>query len=195
MAVESAWYWIRHGPTNSRALNGWTDIAADLSDTATLDWLRSRIPEVAVVVASDLKRASATANAIAGNRIRLPDTKFLREFNFGEWEGKTPEQIALSHPEESHAFWNDPTQSSPPGGESWHALSERVSGFVDALIERHPGRIMVAVSHFGTIMTQAHRAANADNSGLLSRSVQNLSLTRLTHRNGTWTLHEFSSLP
>ena len=195
MDLTAAWLWIRHGPTHSSALNGWTDIAADLSDAETLQRLSEYIPADALVVASDLKRASATADAIVGKRKRLPDTARLREMNFGSWEGKTADQVSRTHPIESRKFWADPTGSSPPGGESWRALTDRTSGFVDATVSRYPGQTIAAVAHFGTILTQAMRASNARYFSLLSTPVLNLSVTRLSLENGVWTLHGFSEIP
>ncbi len=194
MDLTATWLWIRHGPTHSTALNGWTDVAADLSDASALNWLNARIPADALVVASDLKRASATADAFAGSRTRLPDSSQLREINFGDWEGKTADHISRTHPIESRRFWADPTDSGPPGGECWSTLTDRTNEFVDETVSRYPGRTVVAVAHFGTILTQAMRAANARYFNLLATPVLNLSVTHLSLDNGVWTLHEFSEL-
>ena len=194
MDLTATWLWIRHGPTHAATLNGWTDVAADLSDAGALRWLNARIPADALVVASDLERASATADAFAGGRTRLPDTARLREINFGDWEGKTADQVSHTHPIEWRRFWADPTASGPPGGESWSALSDRTSEFVDETVLRYPGQTVAAVAHFGTILTQAMRAANAQYYNLLATPVLNLSVTRLSLDKGVWMLHEFSEL-
>ena len=194
MSVETTWLWIRHGPTNRTELNGWTDVPADLSDTETLNWLRCSVPLDAIVVSSDLCRASATADAITGTRRRLPDTPDLREICFGDWEGKTADQISATHPVESKRFWEDPNSTAPPNGESWAAVTDRVSTCVDQLNLEFASQTIVAVAHFGTILTQVGRASNA-NFSLTDQHVRNLSLTRLTHKSGTWTLHQFSEVP
>ncbi len=195
MAIKTTVIWVRHAPTHTPALIGWTDIEADLSDTDAIARVRGSIPENAIIVASDLKRASATADAITGNRRRLPDAKGLREINFGAWEGKTAEEISQSHPEESRRFWSDPANSGTPGGESWQELSDRASRCLRRTMNQFPGQTLVAVSHFGTILSQASRAGNADRSSLLAKPVRNLSLTLLRYEDGIWELLEFSALP
>jgi alpha-ribazole phosphatase len=82
----SRFFWVRHGPTHARAMVGWTDLPADLSDTAQLARLSAHLPQDALVVSSDLIRAHDTATAIQGGRLRLPDDPSLREIHFGDWE-------------------------------------------------------------------------------------------------------------
>jgi len=95
----SRFFWVRHGPTHARSMVGWSDIPADLSDTARLARLASHLPEGALVVSSDLIRARATADAIAGPRLRLGDERDLREIHFGDWE---LQGLAMSVP----GWWN-----------------------------------------------------------------------------------------
>jgi len=65
---------------------GWSNLPADLSDTAALRRLSDHLPEQAIVVSSDLSRAADTASAIQRTRTRLPHQPLLREINFGAWE-------------------------------------------------------------------------------------------------------------
>ena len=59
---------VRHGPTHAKSMVGWSDLPADLSDTAALARLEAALPREAVVISSDLIRAVATADAIQGDR-------------------------------------------------------------------------------------------------------------------------------
>ncbi|MCY4197874.1 MAG: histidine phosphatase family protein [Rhodobacteraceae bacterium] len=187
--------WIRHAITHTRTLVGWTDIEADLSDVVTLSRLRNRLPEDAIVVSSDLKRASQTADAIVGRRRRLPDDRGLREIHFGLWEGKTTKEIEMSHPVISRRFWTNPRGVSPPQGESWQDVGFRASDSIDRLIQQFPGDTIVAVAHFGTILSQACRANNADQETLFATSIANLSMTILRHDGDHRELLEFSKMP
>ena len=195
MTVATQWWWVRHGPTHSHCLNGWTDVPADLSDVASIERLSAFLPHDALVISSDLLRARSTADAIVGNRVRLPDAGSLRELDFGDWEGKSVEEVSRTHPDESRRFWENPTSNGPPGGEHWTDFESRVSAFVDQCASDHEGRNIVAVAHFGTILTQVNRASNLGGSSPFSRRVDNLSVTRLTARSGAWKLHEFSYCP
>ena len=111
-------WWVRHGPTHAKAMVGWSDIPADLSDRAALRRLADFLPGDATVVSSDLLRCRATADAIAGRRPRLPDRRDLREIHFGTWEMRSFEEVEAEDPERIHAYWNRPGDVRPPGGRS-----------------------------------------------------------------------------
>ena len=193
--MKTTWWWVRHGPTHADVLAGWTDIPADLSDVSQLSRLSSFLPERAVVISSDLSRASKTADAIAKGRKRLPDAPELREINFGSWDGKPFSQISQEHPSLSKKYFSDPGSHAPPGGESWAAVSSRVSEFVDLTTASRVGEHIVAVAHFGAILTQVQRATRQSTRALSARRVQNLSVTRLSFSADSWTMDLFSRVP
>lgn len=169
-------FWVRHGPTHEAAMTGWRDVPADLSDEAALDRLAAALPAEAPVVASDLSRAVATADALARGRPRLPDRAGLREFDFGEWDGRHATDIARSHPDLSRAYWERPGDIAPPGGESWNQAAARVAAAVASLRAAHRGDL-VLVAHFGVILTQYAAAARLDPHAALAQRIDALSLT------------------
>lgn len=193
--MRTTWWWVRHGPTNADVLAGWTDIPADLSDVSLLSRLSSFLPERAVVISSDLSRASKTADAIAQDRRRLPDAPELREINFGSWDGKPFSLISREHPSLSRKFFSDPGSHAPPGGELWTDVSRRVSDFVDLTTASRFGEHIVAVAHFGTILTQVQRATKQSTRALSALKVKNLSVTRLSVSADVWTMDFFSRVP
>lgn len=195
MSGTVRWWWVRHAPTHASALAGWTDVRADLSDRARIERLAALIPGDATVVSSDLSRAISTADAISGCRLRLPHAEALRELNFGEWEGKTTPEITDSHPEVSASFWRNPRSASPPGGEDWEHLFRRTSGYADSLSDRLPGRSIVAVAHFGTILTQIERSAPGGLHEALKYGLEHLSVTRIDRSDGEWRLIDANRLP
>ena len=172
-------FWIRHGPTHARGMVGWTDIDADLSDRAALARLAALLPAGAPVISSDLRRAVATADALQGQRPRLPHDPALREMHFGAWEGITHDEAAAHDPALARALWETPGDIAPPGGESWNALAARVSAATEALADRHRDGAVVIVAHFGPILSQIGRAAGIAAPALFTRPVAPLSLTRL----------------
>lgn len=185
MAVTRLW-WVRHGPTHEKAFTGWRDVPADLSDQAALDRLNAYLPQGARVVSSDLIRAVATADALSAGRIRLPAQPDLREFNFGDWDGRHWSDVAASHPDLSRAYWEDPGDHAPPNGESWNRASARISAAVDALIAEYRGHDIIAIAHFGTILTQLQRARKCSAYNVLSQGIDTLSVTMLTVSDGVW---------
>lgn len=188
-------FWVRHGPTHSRALIGRTDLPADLSDRAALDRLSAFLPTDAVVVSSDLLRAVATANALQAARDRLPHEPSFREFDFGDWEGLPAAEVATRWPEESRAYWERPGDSAPPNGESWNAAAARVSSAASRLAQAHPGRNIVAVAHFGVILTQLQRARGCSAYEVLAQRIEPLSVTCLSLSATGWTLAEINHRP
>lgn len=180
-------FWVRHGPTHSRALIGRTDLPADLSDRAALDRLSAFLPTGAVVVSSDLIRAVATADALQAGRFRLPHDAALREFDFGAWEGLPAAEVAERWPVQSRAYWERPGDTAPPGGESWNAAAARVDAAVARLAAAHPGRDIVAVAHFGVILTQLRRARGCTAYEVLAERIEPLSVTCLTLAGDRWT--------
>jgi len=182
----TTWWWIRHGPTHAKGLIGWTDLPADLSDTAALSWLEAQLPQTGLVVSSDLARAISTADAIQGARKRLPHTAMLREIHFGDWEGKTTAELSKTDPQRARAYWTDPGETHPPNGESWDAAGARVARFVQQINRQHKGAHIIAVAHFGVILTQLQRATGMQAKSVLSFKINNLSLTRLQFLDPDW---------
>lgn len=177
-------YWVRHGPTHAKTMVGWSDLPADLSDTEQLARLAADLPPDALVVSSDLSRAVATADAIQQGRPRLPHDPMLREMHFGDWELQHWSDIADQA--RLQAFWDNPGDVAPPGGESWNALSARVSDAADRLAAAHPGRAIVVVAHFGAILTQVQRATGAEGRAIFAQKIDNLSLTELHRQPQGW---------
>lgn len=173
----SRWWWVRHGPTHQRAFTGWRDVPADLSDRATLARLDAALPRGALVVSSDLVRATATADALAGGRERLPHEAGLREFDFGAWDGLEFAEVAARDPDLSRRYWETPGTVAPPGGESWNDAAARVAACVAALSAAHPGREIVAVAHIGVILTQLAAAHGVTPAEAIGQQIEPLSLT------------------
>jgi len=182
----TTWHWVRHGPTHAKGMVGWSDLPADLGDKAALARLDAALPRDALVVSSDLQRCVATADAIQKGRKRLPHEERIREIHFGDWELRNFADIAASDPDLSRSFWQNPGDVTPPGGESWNATAARVSAFVDEINARHSGRDIIAVGHFGVILTQVQRAARLDAASALSFEISNLSVTRLQFTDPHW---------
>ncbi len=189
----SRFFWVRHGPTHANAMVGWTDLPADLSDTAQLARLSAHLPQDALVVSSDLVRAHDTATAIQGGRLRLPDNASLREIHFGAWEmanfDSAPQQMRL------RAFWETPGDLAAPGGESWNGTSARVSAAVGALRAAHPGRDIIAVAHMGAILTQVQTALGISAYQAFGHRIDNLSVTALRHDGHRWHADGINHLP
>jgi alpha-ribazole phosphatase len=171
-------FWlVRHGPTHAKAMIGWTDLPADLSDTAALSRLSAHLPAGAPVVSSDLSRAVATADAL-GNRPRLPHDPGLREIHFGLWERRGFAEVEADDPTLVRAFWETPGEIRAPGGESWNDLTGRTWAALDRLQGHAPD--LVVVAHFGPILAALQRAGGMTATQVFAHKIDNLSVTCLT---------------
>lgn len=189
------WWWIRHGPTHAKGMVGWSDLPADLSDEAALVRLSKHLPSDALVVSSDLSRSVATADKITGGRERLGHVTDLREIHFGDWEGKSAGEISKEQPELSRQYWSEPGTIKPPGGESWDEMSARVSATVAGMNAKYAGRDIIAVAHFGVILSQIQAASRITARSVLSFKIDNLSVTRLEFLDPSWRVHGVNHLP
>ena len=175
---------VRHGPTHAKTMVGWSDLPADLSDTAALARLSAYLPPEALVISSDLSRAVATADAVQGARSRLGHDPDLREMNFGAWELQRFDEV--EDQDRYRAFWEQPGDVRPPEGESWHELEARVGRGVDAALARNPGQDLVVVAHFGAILTQIQRSERISAYDAFAHRIDNLSVTEIEVTESGW---------
>lgn len=172
---------------------GWSDIPADLSDTAQIARLEAFLPKDALVISSDLIRASATADAITALRTRLPHDPDLREINFGDWELQRFD--AIEDQDHIRQYWDYPGDIRPPNGESWNEVSARVTRSVEKLMGSYPERDFVIVAHFGAILTQVQHALKISAYATFSHRIDNLSVTELHLKDGGWHAKRINHLP
>lgn len=180
----TTWHWVRHGPTHQKTFTGWRDVDADLGDKAAVARLASHLPDDALVISSDLTRSVNTATALQGTRTRLPHDPALREFHFGTWDGVHFSTVADWHPELSRAYWETPGDHAPPGGESWNAAANRVAMAVRRIEAAHPARHIIAVAHFGVILTQVQATLGVTAHDVLAQKIDPLSVTSLNRTSG-----------
>jgi alpha-ribazole phosphatase len=185
-------WWVRHGPTHEKTFVGWRDVPADLSDHPRIARLSAHLPVGAHLVSSDLSRASATADAVARGRHRLPDAPALREFHFGNWDGKHFTEI---DPVLSRAYWENPGDTAPPGGESWDAAAARINAGVDALARQVGAGDIIIVAHAGVIVTQIQRAMGLTPHQALAYKIDNLSVTQTVFGPDGWRAGAINHIP
>ncbi len=165
---------VRHGPTHAKAMVGWTDLPADLSDLAALARLNAHLPHVPVI-SSDLSRAITTADALSP-RLRLPHDPDWRELHFGDWEMRSYTEVEAETPDQIRGFWERPGKISAPSGESWDAVTTRIDR---ALARLAPLPEVIVVAHFGAIIAAIQRAGGLSALEAFSHKIDNLSVTCL----------------
>ncbi len=178
------WWWLRHAPVPERRgrVFGQMDVDADISDVAILNSLASCLPRDALWVTSPLKRASQTAAALAkavghdAEPLVEPD---FAEQDFGLWQGLTHNEMAERFPRENELFWKTPGSASPPGGESFAQVMERVGRAIAALSRDHLHEERIVFAHGGVIRAALAAALDCGPERALCFAVDNLSVTRI----------------
>ena len=145
------------------------------------------------MVSSDLIRSVTTADAFAGARHRLPHEPGLREFDFGDWDGRHWSDVAQTDPQLSRDYWEKPGNIMAQNGESWNMAAARARPVVDRLNAAH--KSIIAVAHFGIILTQVQRALNTSAYACLAHKIDNFSITHLREDAGEWQVVCINHLP
>lgn len=153
----------RHGQTAwnlERRFQGSTDI--ELTDTGVAQakraarLLASLKPDA--IVASDLKRAAATANELAAlTGLPVTHEQGLQETYAGEWQGLTHDEI-IARFGDQYAAWKRGEPVRRGGGELETEVADRAAPIVLRHAEKLPeDGTLVVVSHGGTIRTTIGR--------------------------------------
>ena len=75
----------------------------------------------------------------------------LAEIDFGEFEGRTYDEIAIRYPDLYRQWMERPTEICFPQGESFEAMWTRVTEAASAIRTRHMGQSIAFVTHGGVI--------------------------------------------
>jgi ribonuclease H / adenosylcobalamin/alpha-ribazole phosphatase len=144
---------LRHGQTELSAQRRYsgrgnpalTEVGRRQADAAAR-YLAQR-GGISAVFASPLQRAYDTA-AMAAKALGLDVTvdDDLIETDFGAWEGLTFAE-ASERDAELHTRWLRDTSTTPPDGESFDAVLDRVSRVRERIIAAHQGTTVLIVSH------------------------------------------------
>jgi len=176
---------IRHGETDwnqDNRIQGQIDIP--LNDTG--HWQAARTAQalreeaVDAVYASDLSRASQTAQAIAetlGHRVQHHSG--LRERHFGDCQGVRWSELEAQRPEVVAQWRARVPDFAPDGGESLLALQARVQAAFSELAAQHLGQQIVVVAHGGVLDIVYRWAARVDLQAPRTWTLDNAAINRL----------------
>jgi broad specificity phosphatase PhoE len=150
-------YFLRHGETQASQTGGYCGVldvdltpaghqmAADFATAyQSLTW--------AAVFCSPLGRTIDTAKplcAALGLEMHLRDG--LKEIAYGQWEGKTPQEVNHQFHDEYVRWLADPGWNRPTGGERGVDIARRSSMVLDEIERTQPGGNVLVVSHKATI--------------------------------------------
>ena len=151
-------YFVRHGETvltPSRKFSGTGSLDPELTSEG-LEQAELVAEEIVklnpeVLIASPLQRTRQTAEAIArttGLDINFDKTWY--ELSFGDWDGKSIEEVQSESPDEYQA-WLNSSAYAPGGGESYDQAAIRIAAAIEEVVAKYPGKRVVIVTHNGVI--------------------------------------------
>jgi alpha-ribazole phosphatase/probable phosphoglycerate mutase len=158
MTVTRLWL-IRHGepvPDVRGRCYGRLDVSLSPEGRRQIESVAERLASepLAAIYASPRKRTLESAEIIAARHacgVRIEAN--LREIDFGDFEGRTYDEIAQLYPEIYRQWMEQPTEVEFPNGESFSKLRARVTLILAVLLDRHSGQSVALVTHGGTIRT------------------------------------------
>lgn len=155
---------VRHGETDWNAtgrIQGSNDIPLNDTGRKQAERLHRRLATVFIDAAysSDLARAAETAHIVLGadshplrSTVPIRVTPALREISYGEWEGRTREELEADGCGPWLQAWvKGAPCDTPEGGESREEVDARVDHFLSCIFPRHAGQTVLVVSHGGTL--------------------------------------------
>ena len=150
-------YFVRHGQTvwnESGRYQGSTEVALSAlgkkQAKLTAHWFEGI--SLNGIISSSLGRAMETAKEIAKLKsMNVEVIDALQELHFGDWEGKTFEEIEHCWPGMIEEMYHHPELLQLPHGESFADLQRRTIQAVEEIIDRGDNKTYVIVSHGAAI--------------------------------------------
>ena len=152
---------VRHGEThwNKDGLVQGGDSDIELNDTGLEQARRLaaflKDEPIAAVLASPLRRATATAEAIASqHQLPVETDEGLKELKVGDLEGTSISNLPTTFSRFLLKWWQDGEATKLPNGESLVDFQQRVWKAVEGLMERH--RTSSDLNRDGTAVVVSH---------------------------------------
>jgi broad specificity phosphatase PhoE len=144
---------VRHGQTDwnlDGRYQGQSDVPLNEAGVAQAkslaEALRGR--PFAALHCSNLKRAMKTSSILSAVLdLPISPDRRLREINQGVWEGQVVETIRARYSELWLQRDADPLDFRAPGGETVSEVADRVRAALDDISVKHPGALVLVVSH------------------------------------------------
>ena len=172
---------IRHGePVGGRKYRGqiddplsnkgWTQMRQAVADHKPWD----------VIISSTLSRCIEFAQELGQRHaievIREP--RFI-EIDFGEWEGRTANELAREDARQVQRFLADPLNNTPRGAETLYEFEARIIGAWNDVLQQHAGRHVLLVGHAGMMRMIMRHVLDMPLERMFRIQVANAAITRI----------------
>lgn len=172
---------IRHGePVGGRKYRGqiddplsnkgWTQMRQAVADHKPWD----------VIISSTLSRCIEFAQELGQRHaievIREP--RFI-EIGFGEWEGRTANELAQEDARQVQRFLADPLNNTPRGAETLYEFEARIIGAWNDVLQQHAGRHVLLIGHAGMMRMIMRHVLDMPLERMFRIQVANAAITRI----------------
>ncbi len=191
-ADKTRFYVTRHGQTEwnlvGRAQGHLNSPLTDLGKRQAAK-LGERLKDAKIDVAycSTTGRTLQTSQIVLADRaIEIVQRDQLRELNFGDWEGKSWQEIEQLNPEQLYNLWKDPANYQPDNGEKILELVDRITAEFERIGEKHKGETVFVTVHGGVVkaLMYAYQYCDIKNFWTSEPYAHSCSLSILTYQNG-----------
>ncbi|MBE9206548.1 histidine phosphatase family protein [Nostoc sp. LEGE 06077] len=150
-------YFLRHGQTEYSRNNAFcgsidSELTPEGFDMAEAFASAYQSLAWAAIFCSPMRRTIATAKPLCtaiGIEPQLREG--LKEINYGQWEGKTPEFISQEYHDDFLRWSADPAWYAPTGGEMAVTIASRAMGVIEEIKHFHQSGNVLVVAHKATI--------------------------------------------
>ena len=185
---------LRHGQTTADdILRGRVDVP--LSDNGYQQMQRSVAPYIDQdipwqhLVTSPLVRcAQFTQDLAQQHQANISTNAGFLEMDYGDWDGRTFEELHNADADLFRKVWQQPDQYSPPNGETFQAFTARITNAWQQLLQQHAGEHILLVCHGGVIRALLGHVMQSSLAGLSRVDVPYACFSRIRvyQRAGEW---------
>jgi len=146
-------YLVRHGQTawnKEEIFRGRTDVPLDETGLKQAELAAEYFKGIEIhgIYSSPLVRAWQTAEKIAqSHSLKVQPLDGIIDLSFGNWEGHPHQEIKKIDSERYKQWVEEPHRVRLPGGESLDEVRIRSMAALEEVIQKHPGKTLVLVSH------------------------------------------------
>lgn len=168
---------------------GFSNIDVSHNFVYEAEWLREKLQdfECDLVYCSSLQRCVKLAVEVFDSPIHA--TEGLKEVNYGEWEGKTWEEIDVKG---DNLWMYENINNKPPNGESFLDLQKRVVKVLEEVFARSEERIAI-VCHGGVIRSVLSHLLKSPLENTRSFHIHYAGFVKFICTNEGWRLSELNS--
>ena len=187
-------YLVRHGQTawnKEEIFRGRTDVPLDETGLKQAELAAEYFigMEIHGIYSSPLARAWQTAQKIAQfHSLKVQPLEGIIDLSFGNWEGHPHQEIKKIDSERYRQWREEPHRVRLPGGESLDEVRVRSMAALEGVIQKHPGKTLVLVSHRVINKVLICGILGIDNSHFWQVGQDTTAINLIQYRNGKYIL-------